>query len=102
MGFRFRRRLRIFPGLWLNLSKSGVSASLGRRGLTLNLARRGVRPTVGIPGSGLSWRGRRITFGGGSGTSPRATGTGLVGAGALLTAAFVILAVVGILTIFAC
>ena len=27
MGLQFRRRLRIVPGLWLNLSKSGVSTS---------------------------------------------------------------------------
>jgi hypothetical protein len=32
MGFRFRKRLRIFPGLWLNLSKKGGSLSVGSRG----------------------------------------------------------------------
>jgi hypothetical protein len=31
-GFRFRRRLRLFPGVRLNFSKSGVSTSIGRRG----------------------------------------------------------------------
>ena len=56
MGFRFRRRLRIFPGLYLNLSKSGVSTSSGGRGTTLNLSTRGTRTTLGLPGSGLSWR----------------------------------------------
>jgi len=29
MGFRFRKRIRIVPGLWLNASKSGISASIG-------------------------------------------------------------------------
>ncbi len=54
MGFRYRRRLSILPGLWLNLSKSGVSASLGGHGLTANLNRHGVQETVGLPGSGLT------------------------------------------------
>ena len=32
MGFRFRKRIRIIPGLWLNASKSGISASVGGHG----------------------------------------------------------------------
>ncbi len=32
MGFRLWRRVRIVPGLRVNLSKSGVSLSAGRRG----------------------------------------------------------------------
>lgn len=55
MGFRFRQGIRIFPGLRLNLSKSGVSTSVGGPGATINLSKRGVRGTVGIPGSGLSY-----------------------------------------------
>jgi Protein of unknown function (DUF4236) len=56
MGFlRFRRTFRIGPGLRLNLSKSGVSASVGRRGLWFTVGPRGTRETVGIPGSGLSY-----------------------------------------------
>lgn len=55
MGFRFRQGLRVFPGLRLNLSKSGISASLGGRGATLNVSRKGIRGTVGVPGSGLSY-----------------------------------------------
>lgn len=56
MGFRFRRRVSIIPGVWLNLSKSGISTSVGGRGLTYNLSKRGTRKTVGLPGTGLSWR----------------------------------------------
>src|ERR1700675_4419930 len=56
MGFRFRRRLRIFPGTYLNLSKSGVTTSIGGHGATLNISKRGTRTTIGLPGSGLSWR----------------------------------------------
>lgn len=55
MGFRFRRSLRIFPGLRLNLSKTGVSASVGVQGATINLGRKGIRGTVGVPGSGMSY-----------------------------------------------
>lgn len=59
MSFRYRRRLRILPGLWVNLSRSGVSASVGIRGLTVNLSEAGAQTTVVLPGSGLSYRARR-------------------------------------------
>jgi hypothetical protein len=38
----------------VNVSKGGISLSVGKRGATLNFSKRGVRQTVGIPGSGLS------------------------------------------------
>lgn len=55
MGFRFRRSLRIAPGLRLNFSKSGISTSIGGRGATYNIGPRGTRTTVGVPGTGLFW-----------------------------------------------
>lgn len=55
MGFRFRKSIRLLPGVRLNLSKSGVSTSIGRRGATVNLSERGARGTVGLPGTGLSY-----------------------------------------------
>jgi hypothetical protein len=55
MGFRFRRSFRVFPGLRLNLSKSGVSTSIGTRGAWFTIGPRGTRTTVGIPGTGLSY-----------------------------------------------
>lgn len=58
MGFRFHKSIRIAPGLRLNLSKSGLSASLGRPGATVNIGRRGVQGSAGIPGTGLSYRSR--------------------------------------------
>jgi len=54
MGLRFRQSFQLFPGVRLNLSKSGVSASFGVPGATVNVGRRGVRSTRGIPGTGLS------------------------------------------------
>ncbi len=53
MGFRFWRRVRIAPGVTLNLSKSGGSLSFGPRGAKFTVGSRGKRATVGIPGTGL-------------------------------------------------
>jgi len=53
VGFRFWRRVKIAPGLTLNLSKSGGSLSFGRRGARFTVGPRGRRTTVGIPGTGL-------------------------------------------------
>ena len=55
MGFRFRRSIKILPGVRWNLSRRGSSLSVGGRGFTTNLSRRGVRQTVGLPGSRLSY-----------------------------------------------
>jgi len=55
MGFRFNRRISIFKGLRLNLSKSGPSVSVGGRGAWLTFGKKGTRATVGIPGTGMSW-----------------------------------------------
>lgn len=55
MGFRFRKTIRLLPGVRLNLSKSGISTSIGRPGATINIGRRGVTGTAGIPGTGLSY-----------------------------------------------
>jgi hypothetical protein len=59
MPFRFRKRLRLFPGFWLNVSKSGVSASVERRGATINVSPKGHQESVGLPGLGLELQGRR-------------------------------------------
>ncbi len=56
MGLRFQRVLRIFPWLRLNVSKSGVSGSVGPRGADINIGRHGVTTNAGIPGTGISYR----------------------------------------------
>ena len=53
MSFRFWRRIRIAPGVTLNLSKSGGSLSFGPRGAKFTIGPRGKRATMGIPGTGL-------------------------------------------------
>ena len=55
MALRFSRRLRIAPGLWLNLGKRGASVSAGVRGARVTLGADGTRATVGLPGTGLSY-----------------------------------------------
>lgn len=56
MGLRFQKRIQILPGLWLNLSKTGISFSLGGHGATMNVGTRSRTFTIGIPGTGLSYR----------------------------------------------
>ena len=55
MGFRYRKQIKIAPGVKLNISKSGISTSVGKRGATVNFSKRGTRTTVGIPGTGFSY-----------------------------------------------
>jgi hypothetical protein len=55
MPFRFRKIFSLGKGLRLNISKRGISSSIGRPGATLNISKRGIRPTVGLPGTGLSF-----------------------------------------------
>ena len=68
MGLRFRRRLQIFPGLYLNFSGSGVSVTLGVPGANVNLSKRGIEGTAGLPGTGLHYRTNLVSFGGSSGS----------------------------------
>lgn len=55
MGLRFRHSFVLFPGVRLNLSGGGISATFGVPGASVNVGPHGVRRTVGIPGSGLSY-----------------------------------------------
>jgi hypothetical protein len=56
-GFRFRKQIGVLPGVKINLSKSRVSTSLGGRGATVNVGADGRRMvTLGIPGTGMSYR----------------------------------------------
>lgn len=55
MGFRYRKSIKVMPGVKLNLSKSGISTTVGKRGASVNVGHGRVRSNVGIPGSGLSY-----------------------------------------------
>jgi len=53
MAWKFRKRLTLFPGFRINLSKSGLSATVGIRGLSVNLGPNGTFLNTGIPGTGI-------------------------------------------------
>src|SRR5512134_201145 len=54
MPVRFRRTFTLLPGVKVNVSKGGMSLTVGRRGFHLNFSKHGVRQTTGLPGSGIS------------------------------------------------
>jgi Protein of unknown function (DUF4236) len=56
--FRLFRRVRIAPGLSINLTKAGPSLSLGVRGAHVTLGRSGIRKTLGVPGTGVFFTSR--------------------------------------------
>jgi hypothetical protein len=55
MGLRFRRSIKLVPGVRLNIGLRRASLSFGGKGFTYNVGPNGSRVTVGIPGSGLSY-----------------------------------------------
>jgi hypothetical protein len=72
MSCRFRWSFSVIPGLRLNLSKGGMSTSVGGAPFTMNIGPRGVYSTASLPGTSLS--SRHSLDGGGSGggePSPR-------------------------------
>ena len=57
MGWRFRKTIKLAPGIKLNVGKKGItSATLGKRGASINIGSKGVYTNIGIPGTGLSYR----------------------------------------------
>lgn len=73
MPFRFWRRIRLAPGVTLNLSKSTASLSLGPRGAKYTISPRGNRATAGLPGTGLFYtvHDRKRSGRGGAAPAPR-------------------------------
>lgn len=63
MAFRFRRRIKVAPGVHLNLGKNGVSTSIGTRGASITMGSKGTYLNTSIPGTGLY---NRQKIGGGS------------------------------------
>jgi len=67
MGIRFSKQIKLGSLLKLNISKSGVSATVGKKGASINLGKNGtylnLSPSiVGIKGTGLSYR-QKLTKG---------------------------------------
>lgn len=81
MGFRFRKTIKLLPGVKLNISKSGVSTSIGRPGATVNIKKgRKTKATIGIPGTGMS-------YSSGGGSNPSETESRSMGIGGWIVAA---------------
>jgi hypothetical protein len=59
MGWSYRKRIRIFPGVAVNLSRSGPSLSIGGRGFTTNYSSKGETTTFSVPGTGWRYRTNR-------------------------------------------
>jgi|GEM_PF-510783 len=57
MGLRFSKRIKIAPGVSLNLGKNGFSVSVGPKGAKVTVGSNGkVTGSVGIPGTGIYYR----------------------------------------------
>lgn len=70
MGIRFRKSIKIGDLLKINISKSGVSATIGKKGASINVGGKGtylnLSPAIaGLTGTGVSYR-KKITGGYGS------------------------------------
>jgi hypothetical protein len=51
---RVWRRVRIMPGVWMNVTKRGVSSfTFGKSGMRYTIGRKHTRATVGLTGSGI-------------------------------------------------
>lgn len=56
MGLRFYKKVKLIPGVKLNISKSGVSVSVGVPGASVTTGKKGTYLNAGLPGTGLSYR----------------------------------------------
>src|SRR5262249_12224771 len=59
VGLRFYRRVKVLPGVSVNVSKSGPSVSFGGLGGHVTIGRNGVTRSVGIPGTGIYYTSRQ-------------------------------------------
>lgn len=73
MALRFRKSIKLMPGVRVNLGKRGASLSVGPRGSTFNIGKRGIRHTASLPGTGLSYQSQIYTPGKKPDTPPQTT-----------------------------
>lgn len=66
MAWAFRRRIKVIPGVYINLSKSGISANVGVRGASLTFKSDGVYRNLGLPGTGIYSREKIDSYGQGA------------------------------------
>lgn len=65
MAWGFRRSIKVFPGVRLNIGKRGISTSIGVRGAHVTVGSSGTSISTGIPGTGIYYRQKL-----GGGTNP--------------------------------
>ncbi len=53
MAWKYKKRLKVIPGVHLNFSKSGISTTIGVKGASINLGTKGTHINTGIPGTGI-------------------------------------------------
>ena len=58
MGLRFKKSIKILPGVSINISKTGVSATIGPKGKSINVGTNGIFGNLGL-GKGVSYRKKR-------------------------------------------
>ena len=56
MALRFRKSVKILPGVRVNFGLKGASLNVGARGASVSIGKRGVYSNVSIPGTGISFR----------------------------------------------
>ena len=53
MAWNFRRRKKIAPGVYINMSKKGISTTIGLKGASMTFGPNGTYMNTSIPGTGL-------------------------------------------------
>lgn len=65
MTWNYRKRVKIAPGVHLNISKKGLSTTVGMRGASMTFGKNGAYVNTGIPGTGFYSRqkigGKQVT-----------------------------------------
>ena len=69
MAWSYRKRIKIAPGVHLNVSKSGISTTFGIRGASITTGKRGTYLNASIPGTGIYSR-SKISSSGDTSTPP--------------------------------
>lgn len=71
MAWSYRKRIKIIPGVHLNLSRSGISTSIGVRGANVTFGRSGTYLNTSVPGLGLYNRQKLSGSGNPSNSNPQ-------------------------------
>lgn len=78
MSLRFRKSIKLAPGIRFNVGLGGTSWTIGPRGASVNIGKRGTYLNTGIPGTGLSTRTHLSGSSEGSMGSSRSSGKQMV------------------------